>query len=80
MYGFQVKRPIYDHFRGIVCDNVPIFGTYVYLGMGNDVTELSFLNYFYKYHFSFSKWQNDLLVKPVQQIWCKILPIQLSQK
>ena len=27
IYGFQVKRPRYDHFRGIVCDNVPIFGT-----------------------------------------------------
>ena len=42
IYGFQVKRLIYDHFHDIVCDNVPIFGTYVYLGMGNNVTELSF--------------------------------------
>ena len=57
IYGLQVKRPIYDHFRDIVCDNVPIFDTYVYLGMGNNVTELSFLNYFYKYYFSFSKCQ-----------------------
>ena len=46
IYGFQVKRPIYDHFRGIVCDNVPIFGTYVYLGMGNNVTKLSFFKIF----------------------------------
>ena len=57
IYGFQVKRPIYDHFRGIVYDNVPLFGTYVYLGMGNNVTELTFSNYFYKHHFSFSKCQ-----------------------
>ena len=27
IYKFQVKRPRYDHPRGIVCDNVPIFGT-----------------------------------------------------
>ena len=46
IYMFQVKRPRYDHFRGIVCDNVPIFGTYVYLGMGNNVTELRFFKLF----------------------------------
>ena len=34
IYKFQVKRPRYDHPRGIVCDNVPIFGIQVYLDVG----------------------------------------------
>ena len=42
MYKFQVKWPTYDHFRGIVCDNVLIFDIKLYLGMTNNVAELSF--------------------------------------
>ena len=42
MFKFRVKWPRYDHSRGIVCDNVPIFDTCVCLGMANNVAELSF--------------------------------------
>ena len=57
MYRFQAKRPRYEHSRGIVRDKVPIFGTWMYLGMGNNVTELSFYKLFFE--ISFSKGQND---------------------
>ena len=67
IYMFQVKRPRYDHFRGIVCDNMPIFGTYVYLGMGNNVTELSFFKKNYKYYISFSKCQKQLFCEASTQ-------------
>ena len=41
MYNFRVKWPSYGHSHAIVCDKLPIFGTYVYLGMGNKGLSLS---------------------------------------
>ena len=46
IYRFQAKRARYDHSHGMVCDTVPIFGTKVYLSMGDNVTEESFLKIF----------------------------------
>ena len=46
MYRFQSKRPRYDHFHSIVCDKIPIFGTYVCFGMANNVAELIFFKLF----------------------------------
>ena len=43
---FLAKRARYDHSHGLVCDNVPIFGTKVYVAMGNNVTEESFSKIF----------------------------------
>ena len=46
IYGFQAKRAAYDHSHGMFCDNVPTFGTNVYVAMGNNVTEESFSRIF----------------------------------
>ena len=32
-----------------------------------------FSNYYYKYKFRFSKWQNDFFVNQVKELWCKPL-------
>ena len=46
IYRFEAIRARYDHSHGMVCDTVPIFGTKVYLPMGNNVTEESFSKIF----------------------------------
>ena len=46
IYRFEAIRARYDHSHGMVCDTVPIFGSKVYLTMGNNVTEESFSKIF----------------------------------
>ena len=42
MYMFQAKWPNYGHFCALVYVKVPIFDTYVYLGMSNNGAKLGF--------------------------------------
>ena len=42
--GFKAKWPSYGHSERIVCDLVPLFGQWLYLGMGKQCFQLGFSN------------------------------------
>ena len=40
--GLKPNEQDHGHIHGIVYDNLSIFGTWVYRGMGNNIVKLSF--------------------------------------
>ena len=53
-HGFQTFNPSDQgdgHIYGIVHENVPIFDTYLYLGMANSIAKVIFLIIYIFFHF-----------------------------
>ena len=70
MYKFQAKWSSYGYFRGIVCDKILIFGTYVCLGMGDNGAK-GIINLFLQISFSIV-FKHDFFTKQVSKTCCKI--------